>query len=164
MSPGLRELSASSRLSGRQSGITLIEVLVAVVVLSIGLLGVAGLQASGMRVSSSSYYRAQAAQAAYDIADRMLASQGQARAGSYLRTLGAADPTGTTMADQDMLDWLAVVRRLPSGDGAIAVDNTGLIFTITVQWDDRRAVGRNTATPNAAAPAQFVLVTQLTNQ
>jgi type IV pilus assembly protein PilV len=154
-----RDLSGGARW---QSGVTLIEVLVAIVVLSIGLLGMAGLQANGLKVGTSAIYRSQAAQAAYDIADRMMANQNQATAGSYSRSLGAANPTGTTLADQDMLDWLAIVRRLPSGDGAIA--SNGLVFTITVQWDDQRAIGRNTSTPGTAAPTQFVLVTQLTNR
>ena len=55
----------------RQKGLTLIEVMVALVILSVGLLGLAGLQLAGIRGSSGSNYRVQAVLAANDLADRM---------------------------------------------------------------------------------------------
>ncbi len=62
----------------RARGFSLIEVLVATVVLSVGLLGLASLQVSGLRVGQSSFYRAQAAQLATDMADRLRARRGPA--------------------------------------------------------------------------------------
>ena len=55
----------------RESGFSLIEVLVALLVLSIGLLGLAALQAQGLRFNHDAYVRTQATNLAYDIVDRM---------------------------------------------------------------------------------------------
>ena len=55
----------------RQSGFSLLEVLIAIVVTSIGLLGLAAMQATGLRNNHSAYHRSQATVLAYDIADRM---------------------------------------------------------------------------------------------
>jgi type IV pilus assembly protein PilV len=57
--------------SSRQQGFTLLEVLVTVIIVAIGLLGVAGLQVAGMRSNHSAYLRTQASIAAYDLVDRM---------------------------------------------------------------------------------------------
>jgi len=56
------------------SGFTLIEVLIAMLVLAVGLLGLAGLQAVSLRNNLSAYNRTQATQLAYDMADRMRAN------------------------------------------------------------------------------------------
>ncbi len=56
------------------TGFTLIEVLIAMLVLAVGLLGLAGLQATSLRNNQSAYNRSQATQLAYDLADRMRAN------------------------------------------------------------------------------------------
>ena len=55
----------------KQSGTTLIEILVSVVVMSVGLLGLAGLQMNAMRFQKASSQRSEATQAAYDLGERM---------------------------------------------------------------------------------------------
>jgi len=62
----------------RQSGFTLLEVLVAILVLSIGLLGLAGLMASSIRNNHSAYQRTQATWLAYDMIDRMRVNRANA--------------------------------------------------------------------------------------
>jgi type IV pilus assembly protein PilV len=136
-----------------QRGLSMIEVLVAVVIISLGLLGMAGLQASGMRTSQSAFYRAQAAQFTNDMAERMRANLGDAR--NYTLALTATAPTGTSVRDRDRADWLARLATLPAGDGSIAVDLANNTVTIAVQWDDTRAGG--------AANANYTLVTRLWN-
>jgi type IV pilus assembly protein PilV len=121
----------------RLRGVSLVEVLVAVVVLSIGLLGLAGLQASGMRVGLSSIHRSQAAQLAYDVIDRMRVNV--ANAGAYNLAIGTAAPGGSTIAERDLQDWRARLLSLPAGTGSIAVN--GSQVTVVVQWDDTRGVG-----------------------
>ena len=66
--------------SADQRGATLIEVLVAMLVLSIGLLGLAGMQMTALKSNQSAYYRSQATVLAYDIIDRMRANRADARA------------------------------------------------------------------------------------
>lgn len=151
------------RAPGAQRGVSLIEVLVAVVILSIGLLGLAGLQAGGMRVGQGALYRSIAAQYAYDMADRMRANMAAAKSGSYSLSLGATFPVSlsSTAVTNDVNDWMTRMRAaLPGADGAIAV--TGNEATITVQWDDRRAAVRD-ANPSAALTASYTVTTQLWN-
>jgi type IV pilus assembly protein PilV len=136
-----------------QRGLSLLEVLVAIVILSIGLLGMAGLQAASLRASQGSHYRAQAAQYADDMAERMRANLGQAR--TYGHALGNAPPTGTSVRDRDLAEWLARVATLPGGAGSVAVDLANNLVTITVQWDDSRAGGPTNA--------NYTVVTRLWN-
>lgn len=133
-------------------GFSLIEVLVAVVVLSIGLLGLAALQVSGLRVGQSSFYRAQAAQLATDMADRMRANAGEARTCALAMT--APTPTSpTNTCQRDLAEWRNRLRTLPGGNGAVEIDLAASLVTVTVQWDDSRGGGNTDAT--------FALVTRL---
>lgn len=120
-------------------GLSMVEVLVAVVVLAIGLLGLAGLQASGMRVGQSSMHRSHAAQLAYDMVDRLRANVADASAGRYDLALDAPAPTGATVAARDLQDWRERLKALPAGTGSVAV--SGVEATVVVQWDDSRGAG-----------------------
>jgi len=119
----------------RQRGATLVEAMVALLVLSIGLLGVAGLQIGALRNNHGAHLRSQATVLSHDIADRMRANRTAALAGNYNIALGA-DPAGTTLADIDLQAWKDTVAAiLPAGDGAVAL--AGGVATITLQWTDR---------------------------
>jgi type IV pilus assembly protein PilV len=74
----MNHFSASS-----QSGFNLVEVLVALVVLSFGLLGIAGLQITGVRGSQSSLYRSQAVVFMSDMSERIYSNRPGALAGAY---------------------------------------------------------------------------------
>lgn len=134
-----------------EHGLSMIEVLVAMVILSLGLLGMAGLQAASLRTSQSAHYRAQAAQLADDMADRMRANLQFAT--NYTLAMNATAPTCAGMCATDTTDWLARLATLPAGDGSIAVDAVNETVTITVQWDDSRGGG--------GATAQHVLVSRM---
>ncbi|MBT9568327.1 MAG: type IV pilus modification protein PilV [Thiobacillus sp.] len=134
-----------------QSGFTLLEILVAMVVLSIGLLGLAGLMTTSMRDNLSASHRTQATWMAYDMIDRMRANRVGAIAGSYTMPLGAAAactvaaPAGTLPA-QDIAAWksqLACV--LPAGTGSVAVNAATRAVTIVIQWNDSRGTQGNAA-------------------
>jgi type IV pilus assembly protein PilV len=136
----------------RLQGFSLIEVLVSIVVLSIGLLGVAALQVSGLRVGQSSFYRAQAAQLATDMADRLRANAGEARTCEL--AIGDATPgSPANTCERDLVEWRSRLRSLPGGSGGVVVDTASNLVTITVQWDDSRGGGGTAAT--------FALVTRL---
>jgi type IV pilus assembly protein PilV len=120
-----------------QRGTTLIETLVALLVLSIGLLGVAGLQLTSLRNNRSAHLRSQAQVMAYDITDRMRANRKKAiDNAAYNIAIGVAG-TGGTLAGDDVVRWKAALRdSLPSGDGSVEVVNTNVVL-ITVQWVDQ---------------------------
>jgi type IV pilus assembly protein PilV len=145
----------------KNSGFTLIEVLIAMMVLAVGLLGLAGLQATGLKNNLSAYNRSQATRLAYDMADRMRANVANAKtldASVYLTTAPTdADVQSTcstvvgcsitAMAENDLFEWNRNINAvLPSGQGTIAV--VGSIFTIRVNWDDNRDGSVNNSDPN----------------
>lgn len=136
------------RLMKKHDGFTLIEVLIAVVILAGGLLGLAALQAAGLSNSQSSYNRSQATQLAYDIADRMRANP--KKAANYLTTFmepGDANASATAcsslansctpeqLAVKDLDDWSDdLATLLPLGEGEIRL--VGSVYIVTVKWDD----------------------------
>ena len=154
----------------KQSGFTLLEVLVAVLVLSIGLLGLAGLLASSIRNNQSAYQRTQATWLAYDIVDRMRVNRTAALDSSqpYDTALGSPATCSATpnlsgaMAAQDLTGWKNLLAcALPAGDGAVDVraDRT---VTVTVQWNDSRGTGGETGNAlQGDDEQQFVIQTQL---
>lgn len=117
-----------------QSGTTLIEVLITVVLVSIGLLGLAGLQLTTVQNTNSSGERFEATTLARDILERMRANRQQALNGQYNLALGA-DPAGGSLAGDDLTAWVNALATLPAGDGSVDVDNTGVV-TIEVAWTD----------------------------
>jgi type IV pilus assembly protein PilV len=127
---------------GRAKGFTLVEVLVAVLVLSIGLLGIAGLQLTSLRGNQSSYLRSQATVLSYDLIDRMRANRSQAMSGSYdiNYTTGDSMPSGSTMADADLTDWLNRINSVFPGTSQASVNMDGNnVVSVTIQWNDSRA-------------------------
>lgn len=123
----------------------MVEVLVATLVFSIGLLGLAGLQVHGLRSNQSAYARSVAVQQGYDMAERIRANPAARVAGDYDQLSGLPpDPgcidTGCTpaqLARTDLHQWNTDnAALLPSGTGTVT--RKGDLFTITVMWDDAR--------------------------
>jgi type IV pilus assembly protein PilV len=129
-----------------QDGFGLIEVLVAMVVLAIGVLGMTHLQGTALSLSHSAALRSQATSIAYDILDRMRANRQQALNGAYDGQAISATPPAcsattlsqTTIAARDIQAWrTAMACALPRGTGSIA--RSGNQFTIVTQWEESQA-------------------------
>lgn len=147
--PGLDRPTAAIHRHIWQCGFTLVEVLVSLLVLSLGLLGLAALQSQSIKATHSAYLRTQATQYAYDILDRMRANREAARAEAYDLTLANAAPVcnaTASLVDCDRAEWRADLANLPSGTGAIDYDPATELVTVLVQWNDERAGGPATAT------------------
>jgi type IV pilus modification protein PilV len=127
-----------------QAGVGLIEVLIAVLVLSIGFLGMAALQAKSLSTNNSAMSRSMATIASYSILDAMRADRANALAGAYDGTVTAnACPTTTgTLAQTQLGDWCSQLAQnlgpLATTTGKVKCSGTG-DCTITIQFDDSRA-------------------------
>lgn len=140
-----------------QRGFGMVETLVSMAVLSVGLLGLAGLQAAGARANYNAYLHSQAAMISQDMFERIRGNED----GNYLVGMGAVVPAGAadclgtgpncdadTLARYDMVFLKCVTgviavdacanrgisSQLPSGDASIAV--AGNVYTLTIQWFD----------------------------
>ncbi len=124
-----------------QRGLSLVEVLVTIVLVSVGLLGIAGLQIASVQNTSSAVQRFEATLLAEDILERMRANRAEAIENAYDLALGA-DPATVGVAQDDLNTWRAALATLPGGDGSVDVtqevvdDVTTNIATITVRWTD----------------------------
>lgn len=128
--------------AARQRGASLIEVLIAVLVLAIGLLGIAAMQAAALRASQSAYVRSQGVVNTYSIIEAMRANRGAARAGSYNMDWTCAVPAaGTDIISVDQNFWLDTVQENLGDDACGRVACVGTFCTVEVRWNDERAGG-----------------------
>ncbi|WP_371319263.1 type IV pilus modification protein PilV [Pseudomonas gingeri] len=157
-----------------QVGVSLIEVLVAMLVMAIGLLGAAALQLNALRYTDSSTISTQASFIAYDLLDRIRAnpcsnassSPCSNPGGDYqLANVAAAPTTISGVRDQDLSDFASNVRNLggTSPDGSVSI--TGGVVTISVIWDDSRAANAANIAAGSSnagiARVTFTLVSQI---
>ena len=160
-------------------GFTMLEVLIAIVVIAFGLLGIAGLQAFAMQNNYSASLRITATTLANDMIDRMKANYMAVDQGHYDKPnasdyttavpscLTTAGCTFDQLAQNDLNEWSQrVAAALPNGRGIVCVDSTpndgtsqaapacdGLgtvLFVVKIWWIDDR-----TSTGSAAAPQRF---------
>ena len=136
-------------LAHAQHGFTLLEVLVAILVVAGGLLGLAALMNASLRNNQSAHAQTQAVWLAYDMLDRLRADRVNALAaagGNYNVPIGAASTSSAVFPKAQVTEWkLLLLRNLPAGDGAIAVTPATRGVTITIQWNDSRVTGGGTA-------------------
>jgi type IV pilus assembly protein PilV len=140
-------------------GFTMVELLVTLVITSIGLLGLANIQLIGLRNNVFAYNRTQAIILASDMSDRMRANSEAVIAGDYIKANSTEYGTcrsvsgcsSSEMAKNDTYEWLELVAKLPSGNGLVCIDSTpnstdtpaspacdglGNNYSIKIWWDD----------------------------
>jgi len=118
----------------RMIGASLLEVLVAILILSLAALANAGLQIAGIRANSSAKYRSIAAAHINDMADRMRANRSGLSYFNLVKGIPASDPqsgcsavatpcNAAQMAQHDFYEWTtALSKALPEGQAAICLD------------------------------------------
>ena len=171
-------LTNSLKSTQRQYGFSMIEVLVSVVVLSVGLLGLAGLQAASLKANAGAYERSQASVLAQDMLDRMQSNFVGVQTGRYndMKYVTATPPTAPScflsnvactnasdLAQLDAFQWAnELAQKLPSGTGLVTngkdtgVNGDNSQYIVLVSWDDRSGTGNN-STNVCAAGASTVL-------
>ena len=140
------------RAAGFSCGFSMIEVLVTMLIISLALLGTAGLQAYSMRLNQSGQFRTQAVFLVADLAERMEANKAGAVAGNYvLANSSAANASSTAcldaacvpaaLANFDLSQWQnAVASTLPQSSWTVTqiVSGNPSTYDIVVSWVDRR--------------------------
>lgn len=130
----------------RQSGFSLLEVLIAILVLSFGLLGFALMQTMSVRFVQSSNYRTQATNLAYDLIEQMRSNRYQANwysnatfePGSVdVATVCAPDAGAVSLAQKVTLWQCQVVKALGEDAGAEVTINDGAV-SVAITWGDQR--------------------------
>ncbi len=150
------------RFPRRTAGFTLVESLVAMVVISVGMLGIAAMYVEGLRAGRTSIYRTVAVDLAADMADRIRANPvGQASYADDAAASGTgcvnalADLSPATQAACDLFFWQQqVTSLLPGGDAAVtfaAGAGGPSAYTITLNWNE----------PGVDGQLQYALAVQL---
>lgn len=118
-------------------GISLIEVLISIVVMTFGLLGISGLMMAGVNNSTGSDLASRANQSAIEIMDAMRANRGNAANYVIAYTTLTSTLTGTTPQDVDRKQWREIIERLPGGGGAIeTVAGTANTYKVLVRFSN----------------------------
>ncbi|MBI5780285.1 MAG: type IV pilus modification protein PilV [Rhodocyclales bacterium] len=131
----------------KSSGFSLLEVLIAVLVLAVGLLGVAALQLNGLKNNQSALQRSLATALAYSMMDSMRANRTSALAGAYNMSKTCTPPSGGTLVQNDKRVWIETLRfNLGDVDSTCGeVSCAGSVCAVKVYWDDSRGSAGNAA-------------------
>lgn len=143
----------------KKNGFTLLEVMIAIAILAIGMLGIAGLNMVSMEHNHSAYLRSQAITISQDIIERMRNNPDAVTAGKFndIKSVGQTMPnTDCLTADDgcsidqlaniDIAQWAQMInsisdenarQQLPGASATVKADANNL-FTISVQWDTKQ--------------------------
>ncbi len=153
----------------KQRGATLIEVLISVLVLAVGLLGVAATQTMSLKNGNGANQRYMAALAAQDIVERMRANPSGLEQGSYDGTVDGSETLGNdctsacsvnALASLDLYEWGQVIKtNLPSASGTIG--RNGDQVTITLAWKQQHTGENYGGADGGTEDASFVMTVEL---
>lgn len=128
----------------RQTGFGLVEVLVALLIISIGLLGIASLQVLALRNTGSSMERSQAVIQTYSYLDVLRANYDDAVIGNLDVPVLACKPTNVGSDQIEERKWLTQLQEAMGPESCAMAKCDKDKCTITIQWDDSRAEGGST--------------------
>ena len=175
--PGRGACSAGNRVQNRahqrQSGFSMIEVLISLVLIAVAMFGQIGLQISAMKFGKSGALRSQAVFLANELAERMESNKTGAVAGSYViapsTTVTAAGTncmttacSATDLATYDIYEWTTRASDLlPSASWQVDNTVTGnpSTYTIRLSWEDRRANSTKTTYSTTGTTETFSITT-----
>lgn len=151
----------------KNTGFTMLEVMISIVIIAFGLLGVAGLQAFALKNTQSANFRLTATTLANDMIDRMKSNHVGVSSGSYnspnssdyaasVNCNGATPCSGALLADFDRAEWARRVQQsLPGGVGIVCLDSTpndgasagapscdgngNVMYVVKIWWTDDRS-------------------------
>lgn len=161
MRPSFRPAAIARR---RQAGFTLLEILVSLMLIAIGVLGTAGLQALALKMNQGGQLRSQAVVLGIDLIERIEANNVAAIAGSYAP---ATYPTSYTtdcstafcspadLATYDLVNFkLRVLDQLPNAAITISMAGTGPVtYSVRIDWVERISKAKDTAVDTTGASA-----------
>lgn len=148
--------------SSPHRGFSMIEVLVSIVVMAIGLLGLAGLQAQSLRGGHQSLMRTIATIQANDLLERMRANRAAAVAytanpGANCNATPPVAPTGAALAAYDLCTWNRALRAaIPSAQTLVRAEAGGA-YTIRITWTEVGTTERDGPTPTSDLPVAYQL-------
>lgn len=160
------------RNKNRHSGFAMMEVLMTMLVISIGALGLAGLQLASMKYNKDAAVRTRATSIALELSDRMRANLAGVKAGLYNQDNGYAaavtalagittpgcgtssDCTSAQLVNLDLSSWrVSILATLPQGTGAvIPIANNGMTYDIVVMWIEKNLQDDGLTDANCKAP------------
>lgn len=153
----------------KQSGLTLLEIMITVVILSLGLLGLAGLQMTGLKNNRNAYYNGLAGQAVQDIAERLRVNAATLNAisGSTYKVIDAGAARCASNLENTFDNRVAcVIATLPAGQAVISELSTNQkAWYIAIRWTDLELPenGQSWSSGNAAAVAACDTPTEASN-
>jgi type IV pilus assembly protein PilV len=135
----------------RQRGVSLVESMIALLVISIGLLGIAALQITSMKQNNSALHHSQAVWIGYNIADRIRANfarfdsyAGINTSNSYSQDCVSGPCSAGQLVVADAANWATAMQTLPGGLGIISSPSANELL-ITIMWDDEGTGATGTA-------------------
>lgn len=148
----------------KQKGVGLLEVLIAVLVLSVSLLAIASMQSRSLHYNQSAYVRSQVNIFASDIFERIRANR--PNLSQYSLAYGAAAPSGAAISSVDMREWLENLKRvLPEAEASITCTAIGATTLhkcdASIRWEEGNISGEDCSQADSERCPNFTYTTSI---